>query len=468
MELLEIIEKMCQPCSVNFVDNDKRYFFGGFAAEPSKFRFLPGDLNLIKGVIKYIKTTVFERGLQYFQAKNRSQKTCDTYEFPFGTFFARRESTNEISQSTSECSFNEEEIRLDLFERKLKPHLERTSEKVDLIKPIKDDIVKIINAGNKMQAIVVCVFCDKRNNQTIKIQCSVSPKMVYWNISNFKKHLEVHRKFIERSSELDSNSNAAISSSLSLSDDNTNTNNETDESISTTANESLFGDIFQKMSKQNQKMKVNEMTKIMKFKIGTSIDAVNVIEIKPNGSCLFASIAHQIYHFKVNSPEHEQATKYLRSEVVKYIQLNYDNFNRALKGRVYERRNSRTQKLSPNELELNCRQFLREILPRSDCWGGYESIKALSEMKKINIVTISENGACYFAVDYKEEYEQLIFLAYRLSAPTTNGVYNEQDTKRNHYDSVDEIDHATLFKITKHLVQTIKKKGKSGIISIDD
>lgn len=89
------------------------------------------------------------------------------------------------------------------------------------------------------------------------------------------------------------------------------------------------------------KLKNGEPTHTMKFKLNGNIQNVTIIEINPDGSCLFGTPAHQLYRFKVGSEEHIQATGTLRAEAVSYILSNFEQFEFVLKDRVYETVNNK-------------------------------------------------------------------------------------------------------------------------------
>lgn len=335
--------------------------------------------------------------------------SCDTYDLSFGTFFARKEKTTRVTVGIfeSERSVNEEEMKDHLFEKKLKPLLEITSKNVELKKPIEKGIVKIVNVGSKIRAEVVCVFCDKRKKGLLTIQCDshANSKVHYWNISNFKKHLESHQKTASKLKALEdaekcdaiksedveaSENGTEAKSQVFMFDVNSNIHSEQ----MTIENENLHNKLFEQLSKQNlqnivNRMKMNENVAKMNFKIGSENHTVDIVKIAPNGAFFFGAVAHQIYGLKVDSKEHKQKTTELRAEVVSHIQSNYENFELALKGRVYE---GKTERVDAANLKSECLIFLNACLTRSTCYAGYESVRAIYELKKINIITISENG----------------------------------------------------------------------------
>lgn len=234
------------------------------------------------------------------------------------------------------------------------------------------------------------------------------------------------------------------------------------------------GLLLQQMSLQNlanmKTLKSNfEHRDIMKFCLNDSVINVNVVKIPQNGSCLFGSVAHQLYGLSVDSAEHEQKTNEIRAEVVIHIKKNFDNFFHELKGRVYERS---TQTIDPDKIESECRLYLNACLPLTNCFGGSESVRAISEIYELNIITISEEGECYMAVDFKEEYNRTIFLAHRLTVTAHHT--KQHNSSRQHYDSVYEIDNGLLFNLYEYLknkidfkVEAICNLNNNSIISLN-
>lgn len=106
-----------------------------------------------------------------------------------------------------------------------------------------------------------------------------------------------------------------------------------------------------------------------------------VVTILGDGNCLFAAIAHQLSTYPANSTEHKQLTKRLRSEVVEYILNNFESFEHILKNRVYDLKNAS----EITDMSTECKLNVRHILSRNGQYGGYESVKALSEIYEVNI-----------------------------------------------------------------------------------
>lgn len=56
----------------------------------------------------------------------------------------------------------------------------------------------------------------------------------------------------------------------------------------------------------------NEKKFKMTFKLNGANKTVDIIKIKPDGNCLYASLVHQLHHYKIKSDDHVKATNDLR------------------------------------------------------------------------------------------------------------------------------------------------------------
>lgn len=126
------------------------------------------------------------------------------------------------------------------------------------------------------------------------------------------------------------------------------------------------------------------------------------------------------------------------------------------------------------EVHEKCHAFLNTCLPLKSCYAGYESVKAISEMEKLNIITISEDGDSYMAVDYNENYKRTVFLAHRLGAiGKASGSTQTHNSHRDHYDSVSEITNGVLDKIVEFLNESRNRKAATqmndnSVVNISD
>lgn len=106
---------------------------------------------------------------------------------------------------------------------------------------------------------------------------------------------------------------------------------------------------------------------------------------------------------------------------------------RALKIRVWElndcRKGNVYTKMDRIVSVSECKDFIDKYLSKQGYWGGGETLQAVSEIHKVNIVVIRNDGNIDFAVDFNNNFKQSITLAYR---------------NNNHYDSVSDMSEATI------------------------
>lgn len=206
----------------------------------------------------------------------------------------------------------------------------------------------------------------------------------------------------------------------------------------------LFNQISEQIDKMLKAATSNdEQTEEMQFELNESQPqslSVKVVKIPPNGSCLFGSIVHQLFGHATNSDEHEKATKELRMNVVDYISKHYSSFEGALQSRVEDEINLR-------EIEDNkkaCQIFLNDYLSHPNCWGGHETVQAVQEMYRVNILIFREQSTYNYFHRFNEPNTRLLILAYRLG-----NKFNRNS--HNHYDSVCKIDADGIWHLAEFL-----------------
>lgn len=175
-----------------------------------------------------------------------------------------------------------------------------------------------------------------------------------------------------------------------------------------------------------------------------------VARIRPNGACVFGTIAHQMIGQKINSDEHVNATKQIRKDVVHYISSHFSSFAKELKDRVYAEINPNAIK----DMDKECKTILNDYLPLDHYWGGAETLKAVREMYKVNVLVLNERGTCHFFNHFNEEYNRTLLLAFRLQDITATEI--DVDSY-NHYDSVYDISSDTIPQIIDFLLKRMER-----------
>lgn len=173
----------------------------------------------------------------------------------------------------------------------------------------------------------------------------------------------------------------------------------------------------------------------MQFTLKQQSKRLTLIKIKDDGNCLFSAITHQLWPGSTTDKTHIKKTKQLRSDVVEHI-LKPDNFS-MYEIAVQETMGS-TNNLDVADATIKSKLWVRNKLSRSGKWGGLETIKAVSNMYRVNVVIFNEDSACYMIKGSDAEFERTILLAYRL------GIGTDGEAVYNHYDSVCDMDSDTM------------------------
>lgn len=207
----------------------------------------------------------------------------------------------------------------------------------------------------------------------------------------------------------------------------------------------LFDQISQQIQKVlNAMLSNNDDTGDMEFEfIENQPHLLKVAKIHSNGSCLFGTFVHQLFGYKIDSNEHTEATRQLRQKIVDHISENFSSFEGAIQCRVEDEFN-----LSQMEDNKNaCQIFLNDYLTRDDHWGGHETIQAVQEIYRVNILIIRELSTYNYFHRFDEPNTRVLLLAYRLGNKSNRHSHN-------HYDSVCKIDEDVIW----NLVEFISKR----------
>lgn len=150
-----------------------------------------------------------------------------------------------------------------------------------------------------------------------------------------------------------------------------------------------------------------------------------VRSVRGNGDCLFASMAHQIFNYELESDEHVSMTAALRVMVVDHIRNHADDTELALAIRL-RMEEEHPELLGRNEAET-VQNFLRlladTVEPRE--WGGAESLSALAQIFSC-VILVKREGDCHIEVTSpSSDISRVFSVVYR-------GPVNEW----NHYDSL--------------------------------
>lgn len=207
---------------------------------------------------------------------------------------------------------------------------------------------------------------------------------------------------------------------------------------------------FEQMSLQNLRMmraalENEEHKKVMVLKCNGRFDTIDVLEIDPDGNCLYGACVHQIHATKLGTTKHYEMVAALRKDVVDHILKNFHRYVRVLKYRVEEEAEIKTGQKPKNVNENQCKLFVDKYLSRAGNWAGAESLMAISEIYQTNIIGFNENDKFYFATGYNASYNRFIFIAYRMNS----------NSEYYHYNSVCGINAELMYKCVDNLSKVV-------------
>lgn len=376
---------------------------------------------------------------------------------------------------------------------------------LDLENDIDEDIVNVYMKNGLVCGSVRCIICDyekRAKNKPKQVYYSSGSDYPCWVLSNFANHLknmhnlifhELKTNLVElpdknddstecKPDQLIDRSNANISPNLksdkSVECLNDSGENEQEESVvclndsvkisrKSSQHMEIIHDMYTQISHQitvmiSAVLKNAESQEKMIFRLDDNAPKQLVVAKVPgDGNCLFSAIAHQLENKRINGKNHQAATNKLRTDVVKYILDNYSKFSHQLRDRVYELREkngtakNKAKKTTDDteNIDTECKLFVKLALSKTSTWGGAETIHAVSEMKQINIVLFNEDGPCYMLTNINANHKRSICIAYRQA---WNGDGEVINTVRNHYDSVCDMDSKVLYDAAQLIVSKQK------------
>lgn len=446
---------------------DEQYLvqtFGTFSDKPGQFRFLRGEISLIKQLVEHVKNIVDVNGtntgldrFKYKEKRARKARCKQTVELDQQPDVNANTDAKNIQKNDMPTQNNElNELKANLFGR-IKDCLLKFQAGIDVDR-LDESIVCVSTNENKIAGKIKCVLC---KNQ--------APKKVYyasgnWVIANYQKHLQtkhhlVHDVLDTKQRKIDiaatQNTNDKSNEMESiLSDDSNNGQSDFGENLLTRnaikiemSENWLYDQLTAQINVMTQAVLSNgEEEENMKFLLNKCVNRLSVATILGDGNCLFAAIVHQLWQHPINSIQHNQATKQLRSMVVEHILKNFDSFEFNLKDRVYEVKSAK----EITDMTTECKSYVRNTLSQNGKYGGFETIVAVSEIFKVNILTFVEDDVYTFYTTEKF-HGQTIAVAWR------KGLESNGQTIRNHYDSVCDVSPENLLSIAERVSEQIKE-----------
>lgn len=468
-ELLKILHDKSARTGNAFNDNDMHIFFGNYQGSPEDFQILLGERKLLLAASREVnrlnETETFGDYLKFFTVPEKyaiSSKNTD--KFPVGLYFGKK-NRNAMAHVpiTTEVMTTQVWAKVEpLFDKFINSGLKA-------VRGNTKDIVKIVNFGTGIRADVICIFCTMNDvdiealQKTIAVQYEVKRGSTSgcWNVTNLRKHLQRHlaensskhpvqeimvSKLVIKANEIKSENKPNESTHDSQSD----FNDEAANSIVVVLPENEKSVFFEQMTKQNLRMmraalENQEHKKVMVLKNDNRFDTIDVVDVDPDGNCLYGACVHQLHAFKVGSKEHYQMVAELRKAVVDHISKNFSRYERVLKFRIEEEAEAKTGMRPDDVNETQCKQFVDEYLSVTGNWAGAESLMAISEIHQTNIVGFNEKDTYYFATGYNASYSRFIFIAYRMNS----------QSQFYHYNSVCGVNPELMYKCVDNLSKAV-------------
>lgn len=481
---------------------NREHFYGEFYAYSAKtFKFSIGDRMQIKKMVDYVKMKYDENGVQFSGAHDFHPLKSNKREKPT-RFFGEKNpvATNQLTEidSTDKKHMLVEKIS------KLYRKCDMDSQFIAKLSIEQIEIEQF--ADGKIRALFHCPLCDKSNKENLFViqtkQVGTSSSKIYWVLSNYTKHINAKHAHAKKRKklpafdigslitserenetiELDDHHVESIQNLEPSTDIKTNPDDLIDEnydddddeerlvdnsieiievSVMQSDNDLSYNDfeslIYTQITAQLNEMhavsmKNNEIEKNMNFVVGDVICTMKINTTKPDGACLLRSTEHQLFKSNLQSRAHTNGTNKLRKEVVEFIKQHRKMFDKELKGAVYDWYESMGKSTKNIEnFSMVCDDFLRKELPKTKCWAGTESLKAITLDKSVNILILVENGICYFSNGFNENYSKTIILAHCTYSNDTQTTTEHTGQILNHYDSVVYIDPNDVFLLSKRL-----------------
>lgn len=463
------------------------YFFGMFSDNVKDFKIMRGERYLLEEIAEHLNYLHDSLGRAKFNKhfeppKKYRVSTEDTVHTSVGLFYRK---IDEHNQQNTRPNFNSDVMTLDLL-RKLKV-IFTDNGSLNPVRDINADIIEIIDTGNGYRADVICVLCPGNDSvekcllQTFSIQCTTKNSKYYWNTTNFKNHVKGHySKQLNKATaenslfaeplvqnkpqmkcdiQLESTTNEFEINSMPIVDDSSTLELEivkVDLSNEIEFTSFLFNQFSRQILSIFKAVLTNgEVMVPMVVEIDKVSTKVKVIRTDGNGDCLFAALVLQLNLVKSGTEIHRKMTAELRHKVVTHIKSNFEHYKQALKGSVLFQ--AEKEGVKYDDSDESCMNFVTDKLSQAGFWGGKETILAVSDMCRVNIIVFDENESCAISNRFNVSYSRSIFIAHRI------GAYKNGIPVRNHFDSITEINEGILYKCASLLA---RKEGKSEVVDL--
>lgn len=461
------IENQMNDSNDSNFEMDEQYLvqtFGTFSDKPAQFCFLRGEISLIKQLVEHVKNIVDANGtntglerFKYKEKRKRNVRCEQTVGLKIQLDASANNDTTNMQKNDIPTQSNE--LRANLFGR-IKDCLLKYQAGID-VELLDENIVHVDTSASKITGKINCVVCKNNGLKSVYYDHVAGN----WVIANYQKHLQTKHHLIQvvpdtTQRKIDVNRTKKVNVKKNEMEDNLAADSINDHcrkqpnsdllnrnTIKIEMNENwLYNQLTTQIIEMTQTVLTNgEAEDNMAFMISKSMHSLTVAKILGDGNCLFAAIVHQLWKYPINTTQHTEATRQLRSKVVEHILANYESFEFNLKDRVYESKQAK----QITDMAAECKSYASTVLSRNGEYGGFETIVAVSEIFKVNILTFVEDDVFSFHTT-KKLHGQTIALAWR------KGFDLNGQTIRNHYDSVCDVKPEHLLSISECVNKQVK------------
>lgn len=412
--------------------------FGAFSNRPNEFEFNAGEERLIEQMAKYVKIKIDNQqegsnlahfqNMEHLNVKKIRYWTNELIETPLGLIYGRERVIENGKRKKIELrkSKDFDSLKENLFQatfRTLNKHIIQNEHFEEESKKLRENCVVVrIDETMAVKGEIICPFCDEKGEaRVVKPYFQFLNGNGYWIMSNYGTHLKKYHTSTMQIESVTLNEDSSIS--LINQDHNYSTISfKIEPAVPSPSglddqSQQFEDELYRQMTFQNLKIMntvLSNKENIKSFSVGstsrnTSVFQIKICEIAADNSCMYGAIAHQLFFVELGSLEHAKWKKELRQSTVKYINENFSNFTGILKDRVYEIK----KKNLITDMDEECRNFVNTHSVNPDCWGGTESLKAISELHKVNIVVINHDGTCNSTQQISSEYSRTITILFR-------------------------------------------------------
>lgn len=181
---------------------DPIHLFGLYAKNIQSFRFLAGEKSSLLAAVSYVKSEEcghFMMPNEYEVPKNDITET--TIGLMFGRKFCNTSAPSGVVEVDEHHVVESEKVNYTELLEESEPDESLKSTLIEKLNNIVDssrisrDMITVSNDGRRTVAHVECILCQEQNTRKlicVQYDLAKNSSKAYWNISNFKKHINGH------------------------------------------------------------------------------------------------------------------------------------------------------------------------------------------------------------------------------------------------------------------------------------